>query len=97
MPSFSPQQFSVQAVAALQQAGAVAARARALSLSPTHLLYGILAQPASDAAGVLRALGHDPEAMTGGRLNIDNWPRSSGCALRLNQCPGWRWISAVSL
>lgn len=63
MPSFSPQQFSVQAVAALQQAGAVAARARALSLSPTHLLYGILAQPASDAAGVLRALGHDPEAM----------------------------------
>lgn len=62
--SFSPEQFSVQAVQALQQAGAIASRTRALLLSPPHLLYGLLAQQGTDAVGVLAALGHDTEKMT---------------------------------
>lgn len=63
MQAFLPEQFSAQAVVALQQAGAIAARVRALSLSSTHLLYGILLQQDADAAGVLRALGYDTDAM----------------------------------
>jgi Zn-dependent protease len=62
--SFLPEQFSVQAVQALQQAGAIASRTRALLLSPPHLLYGLLAQKGTDAVGVLAALGHDTEKMT---------------------------------
>jgi Zn-dependent protease len=60
---FAPEHFSVQAVQALQQAGQTAARTRALLLSPIHLLYGLLAQPKTDAAGVLAALGHNPAEM----------------------------------
>lgn len=66
MQTFAPEQFSVQAVAAIQQAGAVAARARALSLSSLHLLYGVLAQQDADAAGVLRGLGYDTAGMLQG-------------------------------
>ena len=61
--TFSPEQFSVQAVQAIQQANAIAARTRAILLSPPHLLYGLLAQPETDAVGVLSALGHDTEKM----------------------------------
>lgn len=61
--TFSPEQFSVQAVQAIQQAGAIASRTRALLLSPPHLLYGLLAQKETDAVGVLTALGHDTEKM----------------------------------
>lgn len=63
MQAFAPEQFSAQAVVALQQAGAIATRARALSLSSLHLLYGVLAQQDADAAGVLRGLGYDTAAM----------------------------------
>lgn len=61
--TFSPEQFSVQAIHALQQAGEFASRTRALSLSPSHVLYGLLAQREADAVGVLTALGHDTEKM----------------------------------
>ena len=63
MQTLLPEQFSVQAIQALEQAGAAASRSRALSLSPMHLLFGVLAQQDGDAAGVLTALGHDLEAM----------------------------------
>lgn len=63
MQAFSPELFSAQAVAAIQQASAIATRSRAPSLSPTHLLYGVLTQQEADAAGVLKALGHDTAAM----------------------------------
>ena len=61
--TFLPEQFSVQAVQAIQQANAIAARTRAILLSPPHLLYGLLAQKETDAVGVLAALGHDTEKM----------------------------------
>jgi Zn-dependent protease len=61
--TFLPEQFSVQAVQAIQQANAMAARTRAILLSPPHLLYGLLAQKETDAVGVLTALGHDTEKM----------------------------------
>ncbi|GIK75980.1 MAG: hypothetical protein BroJett021_49680 [Chloroflexota bacterium] len=61
--TFLPEQFSVQAVLAIQQANAIAARTRAILLSPSHLLYGLLAQKETDAVGVLTALGHDTEKM----------------------------------
>jgi Zn-dependent protease len=63
MQSLLPEQFSVQAIQALEHAGAAASRSRALSLSSSHLLLGVLAQQDGDAAGVLAALGHDPETM----------------------------------
>lgn len=66
MQAFAPEQFSAQSVVALQQAGAIAARARALSLSSLHLFYGILTQQDADAAGVLRGLGYDTAAMLRG-------------------------------
>jgi len=61
--TFSPEQFSVQAIQAIQQAGAIASRTRAILLSPPHLLYGLLTQKEADAVGVLAALGHDTEKM----------------------------------
>lgn len=62
-PTFSPEQFSWQAVQAIQQANAIAARTRAVLLSPPHLLYGLLSQTETDAVGVLTALGYDTERM----------------------------------
>lgn len=66
MQTLSPEQFSVQAIQALQQAGAIASRTRALSLSPVHVLYGVLTQKEADATGVLAALGFDVDQMLRG-------------------------------
>ncbi len=63
MQVFAPEHFSAQAVIAVQQAAAIAKQARALSFSAIHLLYGVLLQQDADAAGVLRGLGYNTEAM----------------------------------
>ncbi|HRA67399.1 MAG TPA: site-2 protease family protein [Caldilinea sp.] len=63
MQSLTPDQFSLQAVRAFQQAGSIAGRSRAETLACGHLLAGVLAQKDGDAFGVLAALGHDPAAM----------------------------------
>ncbi len=63
MAALTPDLFSVQALQALQQAGAIAGKARAPLVASSHLLVGILRQKDSDASGVLAALGYDPAAM----------------------------------
>ncbi|MCS6826085.1 MAG: hypothetical protein NZ553_05650 [Caldilinea sp.] len=57
------EQFSVQAIHALHHASEFALRTRALSPSPSHVLYGLFVQREADAVKVLTALGHDTEKM----------------------------------
>ena len=63
MVNLTPDRFSVQALAALQQASRIAGRARAPLISSGHLMASVLQQKDGDAYGVLVALGHDPVSM----------------------------------
>ena len=89
MAALTPDLFSVQALQALQQAGAIAGKARAPLVASSHLLASILRQKDSDASGVLAALGYDPAAMAKrladqfGSRQMVMWRSDKGEALSL--------------